>query len=169
METDMGEEYCIIPDHKTVQTKSNVKTVKAAVLAHLFYEEQVDYCRKYLERIPDSIDVIIFSSKQGILNRFQNDRYIKIRKQNRGRDISALLVAAQKLIFQYKYICFVHDKKEKSPDDREYIDLWRKNMWDNMLQSSAFVYNVLDLFEENSKLGMLVPLPPHMGDKGVWL
>ena len=77
----MGEEYCIIPDHKTVQTKSNVKTVKAAVLAHLFYEEQVDYCRKYLERIPDSIDVIIFSSKQGILNRFQNDRYIKIRKQ----------------------------------------------------------------------------------------
>lgn len=36
----MGEEYCIISDHKTVQTKRNVKMVKAAVLAHLFYEEQ---------------------------------------------------------------------------------------------------------------------------------
>lgn len=165
----MGEEYCIISDHKTVQTKRNVKMVKAAVLAHLFYEEQVDYCRKYLERVPDSIDVVIFSSKQGILNRFRNDRYIKIGKENRGRDISALLVAARKLMFKYKYICFIHDKKEKSPDDREYIELWRKNMWDNMLQSSAFVYNVIDLFEENSKLGMLVPLPPHMGDKGVWL
>lgn len=163
------EIYQIISDYKTVRAMANVRSIRAAVFVHLFYEEQITYYRDYLEGVPDSIDVIILSSKQAILDRFQSDRYIKIRKENRGRDISALLVAAHERIFQYKYICFVHDKQEKSLDDKEYVELWRKNMWDNMLQNAAYICNVLDLFEEDNQLGMLVPLPPHSGDKGVWL
>lgn len=163
------ETYQIISDYKMVRTMADVKSIRAAIFVHLFYEEQVAYYCYYLEGVPDSIDVVILSPKEVILDQFPKDRYIKIKKENRGRDISALLVAARERIFQYKYICFVHDKQEKSTEDKEYVDLWRKNMWGNMLQSSAYINNVLDLFEEDSKLGMLVPLPPHKGDKGVWL
>lgn len=31
--------------------------------------------------------------------------------QNRGRDVSALLVATKKFIMNYDYVCFMHDKK----------------------------------------------------------
>ena len=168
-ERNIVEKYSIVPDYRRIQNKINLKTIRVAVLVHLFYEEQVEYIQKYLKEVPDGIDIVILSSKEEILKQFQNDRYIKIKKENRGRDISALLVAAKKIIFQYKYICFVHDKKEKNPDDKEYVDLWKKNMWDNMLQSAAYVYNILDVFENDEGLGMLVPLPPHKGDKGVWL
>ncbi|WP_353937923.1 rhamnan synthesis F family protein, partial [Parabacteroides goldsteinii] len=31
--------------------------------------------------------------------------------ENRGRDVSALLVGCAPYISDYKYVCFVHDKK----------------------------------------------------------
>ena len=112
------EIYKIIPDDKKVKTKTTAGIVKAAVLVHLFYEEQVEYSQKYLEKLPDNVDIVIISSKETILDRFQDDRYMKIKKENRGRDISALLIAARSVVFRYKYVCFLHDKKEKNPKDR---------------------------------------------------
>ena len=135
----MAESYRIIPDSRRVETEVDIRKVRAAVLAHLFYEDQVEYSKRYLDRLPDGIDCIILSAKEEILAQFPSDRYIKIKKENKGRDISALLVAAREAIFQYQYICFVHDKREKSPDDREFVELWRKNLWDNMLQSPEYV------------------------------
>lgn len=165
----MMESYSIILDDRKVETETDISMVKVAVLAHLFYEEQVEYSKKFLERLPEYIDIIIFSSKEDILNQFWEDRYIRIKKENRGRDISTLLVAAATIVFEYQYICFVHDKREKCKKHKEYVDLWRKNMWDNMLRSPAYVYNVLAVFESDSRLGLMVPIPPHQGDKGVWL
>lgn len=161
--------YSIISDDRKVETEADISRVRTAVLVNLFYEDQVEWSKKYLEGLPDCIDIIIVSSKEDILNQFQEDRYIRIRKENRGRDISALLVAARTVIFHYQYICFVHDKREKKPDDKEYVDLWRKNMWDNTLKSSAYVFNILDTFERDGAVGLMVPPPPHQGDKGVWL
>ena len=131
------ETYSIIPDYRKVQTKINTKNINAAILVHLFYEEQVECSQKYLEEVPEEIDIVILSSKERILNQFQSRRYIRIKKENRGRDISALLVAARKIIFQYKYICFVHDKKEKSPNDKEYVDLLERLPFDGKLQACS--------------------------------
>lgn len=165
----MVESYRIIPNDRRMETEADISAVSVAVLVHLFYEDQVEYCRKYMDRLPACIDIVILSPKDDILKRFPGDRYVKIKKENRGRDISALLVAARTVIFHYQYICFVHDKKEKREEDREYVDLWRKNMWDNTLGSPEYVYNVLATLESDGRLGLLVPPPPHQGDKGVWL
>ena len=48
-----------------------------------------------------------------------NIKYKVILKRNRGRDVSALLVASRTEILQYKYVCFIHDKQEKSEYTRE--------------------------------------------------
>lgn len=165
----MPGSYSIIPDDRKMETEVDISSVRTAVLVHLFYEDQVEWSKKYLEELPDCIDIIIFSSKDDILDQFQDDRYRRIRKENRGRDISALLVAARAVIFHYQYICFVHDKREKNPDDKEYVDLWRKSMWDNTLRSSVYVSNILDMFESEGRIGLMVPPPPHQGDRGVWL
>lgn len=156
------ETYCIIPDNKKIATEIKIENLKAVVLVNLFYEEQIDFYRKYLDEIPASIDIIIISSKDVILNRFTSNRYQKIKKDNRGRDISALLVAAKSIVFQYEYICFIHDKKEKEPKRKEYVDLWKKNLWDNMLQSSCYIYNLLELLASTPEIGILVPLPPYV-------
>lgn len=162
------ETYCIISDQKKVVSEINIEEIKAAVFVNLFYVEQIQIYQNYLEQVPDFIDIIIISSKEHILESFRGDRFITIRKENRGRDISALLVAAKRLIFHYEYVCFIHDKKEKRQEQKGYVDLWIKNLWGNMLQSKAYIYNVLDAFQDQ-KIGMFVPLPPYGRDNGAWL
>ena len=162
------ETYCIISDEKRIVSEANIEKIKAAVFVHLYYMEQVQIYRNYLEQVPDFIDIIIMSSDEKILERFIDERFITVRKENRGRDISALLIAAKKLIFHYEYICFIHDKKEKRQGQKDFVDLWIKNLWDNMLQSKAYIYNVVDAFQDN-RIGMFVPLPPHGRDNGAWL
>lgn len=165
----MKNPYCVIPDDRKVETSVAVQQIKAAVLICLYYEDQVAEYQEYIKRIPDFIDVYIISSKDSILNCFASDRFRKIKKENRGRDISAFLVSAKAIIFQYEYICYIHDKKEKNIKMKSFTDFWRKNLWDNMLGSEIYIQNVMELFERNPQMGMLVPLPPHKGDKGVWL
>jgi lipopolysaccharide biosynthesis protein len=162
------ETYCIISDQKKVVSETNIEEIKAAVFVNLFYVEQLQIYQNYLEQVPDFIDIVIISPKEHILKCFRGNRFITIRKENRGRDISALLVAAKKLIFHYEYVCFIHDKKEKRQEQKAYVDSWIKNLWGNMLQSKAYIYNVLDAFQDK-KIGMLVPLPPYGRDNGAWL
>ncbi|MCM1251257.1 MAG: rhamnan synthesis F family protein [Clostridium sp.] len=161
--------YHIISDNKKTTTELDIEKLKAAVLVHLYYDEQVEFYREYLERIPHFIDIILISSKDTILELFASDRFQKIKKENRGRDISALLVAAKDVLSQYEYICFIHDKKEKSLGTKAFVDVWRKNLWDNMLRSDIYIYNILELFESEKNIGMFVPLPPHKRDIGTWL
>ena len=160
--------YYILSDHEKAVSKMKIEKVKAAVFVHLFYIEQVQTYRKFLEQVPDFMDIIIISSNEKILERFDEDRFITIRKENRGRDISALLVAAKKLIFHYEYVCFIHDKREKRQEQKDYVDFWLKNLWENMLQSKEYIYNVLEAFQD-SRIGMFVPLPPYGRDNGAWL
>lgn len=163
----MTKDYIILDD-KMNAAKRNTGKMKAAVLVNLFYDDQIGFYQEYIKRIPEFIDIIIISSKDMILEMF-NDTFIKIKKENRGRDISALLVAARDMIFRYDYICFVHDKKEKNPEVKADTDFWVKTLWDNVLQSEAYVYNVLDFLANNGSVGMVVPLPPHGRDFGTWL
>jgi Lipopolysaccharide biosynthesis protein len=162
------EEYCIISDGKRNVAKEYLEGMKVAVLVHLFYEDQVDFYQEYIKRIPVFVDVIIFSSKDIILKMF-DDTYIKIKKKNQGRDISALLVTARDIIPNYEYVCFVHDKKEKKLEAKADTDFWIRTLWDNMLQSETYIYNILEFLANCNEVGMLVPPPPHGRDFGTWL
>lgn len=165
----MNNLFEIISDEKQGQKRCNDEEVLAAVFVCLYYEEQVYEYKKYLQRVPEDIDIYIISTKEDILKIFEEKRYKKITKINRGRDISALLVSAAPYIPKYKYICFIHDKKEKRVSRKEFTDFWKKNLWTNMLGSKEYICNILKDFEEDEKLGMYVPLPPHKGDESAWI
>ena len=64
-----------------------------------------------------------------------------IEKENRGRDISALLVAYGKMVQDYEYICFLHDKMAKGKYDLAFKDDWILSMWENMIATENYIYN----------------------------
>lgn len=152
--------YKIIPDDM-LWVGAGQSRCRAAVFMNLYYEEQVGYYRDYLERVPEWIDVYVISSKPEILDRFQSSRYIKLSKANRGRDISAILVTAKSYINRYDYICFGHDKREKSAGSIEFVKEWKKSLIENTLSSDIYIENLIMLFETDDKLGMLTPPPQH--------
>lgn len=162
--------YTIISDDKgNISNNVSMSSSAVAVIICLYYEEQIHEYDRYIQNIPEDIAIYIISSKESILNKFENERYMKVKKNNRGRDISALLVCAESFIFKYDYVCFIHDKKEKCSNDEDYIKLWKRNLWSNMLESKQYIINILENFQNDKVLGMYVPFPPHKGDKGAWI
>ncbi len=143
---------------------------EVAVILYLYYEDTASYYFKYIKNIPESVNLYIISSRQSVLEIYCN--YVEkverknttfILKENRGRDVSALLVTARDVVKAHKYICFVHDKKEHKLEFKTDTDLWVENLWGNMLGSSDYIAQILHKFESDHNLGILAP-PDPIGD-----
>lgn len=140
------------------------------VLLYLYYLDTLSFYWSYLYRIPDGVDVCLISSRAEILEETKkhleasgrkNVRYIL--KENRGRDVSGLLVTGADILKNYEYICFLHDKKERCEAVKKDTELWIENLWGNMIGSAGYISHILHLFLENPALGVLAP-PEPVGD-----
>ena len=159
--------FKILPK-KYVNRKVDVKTLKkTAIILHLYYEDLFDEEKKYIDSIPSEIDVYIITANKKleilIKKYVQNKSNIRvIRKINRGRDYSALLITFKPFIRKYEYICFVHDKKEKSYSNKKFADNWRRLFFESTICNRKYIINIISEFEKNKKLGILsAPLPPE--------
>ncbi len=143
------------------------KIDSAVLVCCLYY---VDTTKDYLERlalISRDVDVIIVSSQNEILELakesfYDCERIRYIHKENRGRDISALLIAVKGYIQKYNYFGFIHDKKTIDKQFVDDTDLWIENMWSSIVGKNGYINNVIDFFDNNPEYGLLVP-PQRFG------
>jgi hypothetical protein len=139
------------------------------IVIHLFYESRVEGYLKYIENIPSNINILFTTSNPVLQSCLEmhmkrlGKRYKIVEKCNRGRDISGLLVACRNEILKYRYICFLHDKKEKVEYLRKDLNLLVNCLWENMIGSSAYISNIIETFERNPELGVLMP-PEHVSE-----
>ena len=143
---------------------------KTAIILYLYYMDTLSVYWLYLDGIQNAIDVYIISSKEEILEKVREHvslsgrTYIQyILKENRGRDVSAFLVTSVDIVKKYEYVCFLHDKKEHCAEMKKDTELWIKNLWGNLINSAGYIDNILHLFIENPKMGILAP-PEPIGD-----
>lgn len=160
--------YYILPEHSVENERIHILPSEIAVIAHLYYIDTLEVYFDYFEKIPTDIIIYIVSSNPIVWERVriyseQKSNIVLLEKKNRGRDISALLVAGREIVLNYKYVCFVHDKKEKNEIAKRDTDLWIRNLWDNTLKSAEYIQNVLNVFSQNPNIGLLVP-PEPMGE-----
>lgn len=163
-------------DYNIISTKDENETFRqdiyehTAIIVNLYYVETLETYWEYLVNIPEEIKIFIISSNEQLLSKLTKlidkhkcDNFTVLSKQNRGRDISALLVIGKKIIADYRYICFLHDKKHKYKYMEEDVNRWVYSLWHNMLASDVYIRNLLGLFEKQETLGVLVP-PEPMGE-----
>lgn len=138
-------------------------TSKCAVVVYLYYMDTcLDYI-DYINNIDSFIDVYIISSNNDVLKiikKATTRKNVYIFKENRGRDITAFLVSAKEVFYEYEYVCYVHDKAKKLDVMNEDTKFWIYNMWENMISSAGYIRRVIELFEDNEKLGLLLPPEP---------
>lgn len=140
---------------------------KTAIIMYLYYEDTLTNYYSYIQNIPEKIDTYIFSSNilvvenvQKYINSLGRENLYIQQKENRGRDVSALLVAAKDIVQQHEYICFVHDKKATAKYLENDTKKWVELLWENTLYSKEFILNILYEFQTNPKIGMFVPPKP---------
>ena len=142
---------------------------KTALIAHLHYEDMVDECVWYLRQVPEWVDLYITTGSratwdkiQGIVKQWGRQRCFVRFKENRGRDVSSLLVACHDILLDYEYLGFVHDKKSgHSLSVKSASGAFQYNVWENIVKSDMYLYHIFQCFRENPRLGLLVPPEPY--------
>lgn len=157
----------VLPTKCRISDRNLLRNKKAAVIVHVYYKELMNECFEFIQEIPDEMDVFIYSANEKTRNeakceivarKLKNCRVFS--KNNRGRDFSALLVAAKNVIREYDYICFIHDKKSHGGSPISSGKTWMYEMWDCLLKSEDYIYNIIDTLESDNSLGLLVPPEP---------
>lgn len=156
----------VLPLKHRIQNSGDILELlkeKIVIVIHLHYLDTIGIYLKYMEAIPDDINIFLTFSDPKVKEIFIKTEIFKkkkcrlVEKQNRGRDISAFLVACRKDIQKYEYFCFLHDKKISKDNQKADFEQWVQSLWENMIGSAEYIDNILMTFEENSTLGLLAP------------
>lgn len=155
----------IVPDTRLASPGAPRGSV--ALVMHIYYADLAEYCLNYALSMPEDCDVYITTGsaqkKEQIEAVFRRHAWHKLEVsviENRGRDVSALLVAAAPKIMGYDTVCFVHDKRAPQIDWGIVGAAFSEHCFSNLLPTRAFVENVLALFARQKHLGLLTPPPP---------
>ena len=158
----------ILPYEGLLKNESNIKNQKVALIIHLYFEDLLEKSYSYVSNMPKWADIIVttdtIEKKEKIELVFKelgcnNFRCIII--ENRGRDVSALLVATKDFIMDYDIVCFAHDKKTKQLKPYCVGEGFSYKCFENILGSKDFIINILETFKNNPQLGLLTPPPPN--------
>lgn len=156
----------ILPD-KVLNSQVNSNR-KIALVFHLYFLDLIEISKKYISNMPSYSDIYITTNskekKMAIEKAFSDLHFKKIKVitiQNRGRDVSALLVGAKDFIFDYDIVCFAHDKKTTQIKPYAVGDGFAYKCLENVLGSAEYVENIISTFEVNRKMGLLTPPPPN--------
>lgn len=160
----------ILPSNFEIE-KPHISSSRIALMMHLYYPELIDSCLKYARSMPENSDLYItvpnermkekVQKKVKELSLFRKIEVIVIK--NRGRDVSALLVGCAPYVSDYDYVCFMHDKKTTQTEPYCVGKSFSYKCYENNLRSKSYVENVISLFENNPRLGLLTPPPPNHG------
>lgn len=169
----------VLPSRKT--SLKGKPEMKVALVIHIYYEELAEMCSEYASKAPEYMDIYVTVPDE---QRLQNakDAFKKITDKkvefrvvgNRGRDVAPFLVGCKDLIPKYDLICKVHDKKVYQIKPMTIGESWNYMCFDNMLKNKNYIENIIDLFEKNKFLGMVMPPIPVHGPyypttgKGEW-
>lgn len=148
--------------------ESKPGTEKVALVIHSYFEDLVQYCYDYALSMPESSDIYITTDSEKkekeIKKVFANGPWnsVKvIRIENRGRDVSALLVGVAEYLPQYDLVCFMHDKKVGQLDYGIKGYSFSERCYQNLLGSKCLVNHIIALFRDEPFLGLLVPPVPN--------
>lgn len=156
-----------LPDNKCA---SSPKRSSTALIMHLYYEDQYSLFYNYALSMPNDTDVYITVSSEEKQKKLQDIfssgpwNNVEVRLiENRGRDVSALLVGCSDVPERYDLICFVHDKRSHSGEYGIIGESFLEHCCKNVLASKEYVQNVIGAFEKESRMGMLFAPPPCFG------
>ena len=151
---------------KVVINESN-GSQKVGVIFHLFYDDIFSESIEYLKNFSDDIDILITTNtkeKKELIQKYIDKLSIKAEVLvigNRGRDVSALLVAGADFVKKHDLICFAHDKKTLQIKPEGVGRSWRYKLYQNMFSTKEYVANVISTFENEPQLGIAFPSMPN--------
>ena len=138
-----------------------VKSKNTVVVMHLYYEDLIDAIfPTWIAPLASQADLIVtvrpdITAASLLRIKALFDNVLFIRTANQGRDIRPFLEAFQSVShLGYEFLCKLHSKKSPHRQDGAQ---WRDELFASLIRSPKHVRSVLEKFNANPQLGLLVP------------
>lgn len=147
--------------------KEKPNTLKLGVIFHLYYDDIFEESIGYLQSFSPDTDILITTNteeKKELIQEYLKKSNIKANISvidNRGRDVSSLLVGGADFVKKHDLICFAHDKKTTQMKPEGVGRSWRYKLYQNMFATKEYVENVISTFENEKQLGIAFPSMPN--------
>lgn len=157
----------VLPDVRLKQDDAPRDYGSIAICAHVYYTEMLEELLSLSDTIPGPYDFIATTeteAKRKIIEETVTGRknirnvIVRVVEQNRGRDMSALFIACRDLFVDDRYdlVCRLHTKKSPQVAAGR-GNLFKRHMFENLLNSEGYTTNVLDMFHDKPWIGVAVP------------
>ncbi|MBY8937812.1 rhamnan synthesis F family protein [Pseudomonas fluorescens] len=166
------EQLSILSDTHANPISSALSLKKVAVIAHVYYVDMLDEIMDLVKNVSLNCSLFITTDsevkKAQIINALADFNYcdfsVLVCDSNFGRDTSALFITCRDVVLRggFDYICRLHSKK--SPQDAwAKASMFKRHLFENLLSSSEYVTNVLEMFEKEPWVGVAMPPAVHIG------
>jgi lipopolysaccharide biosynthesis protein len=161
----------VLPDVRLKQD-APLPSERIAVCVHLYYTDMVEELLSLTDTIPSGYDFIATTdtqTKKEIIEKMVAGRknicnvIVRVVEKNRGRDMSSLFITCRDLFIEDRYdlVCRLHTKK--SPQVAAGVgNMFKRHMFENLLNSLGYTTNVLDMFHDQPWIGVAVPPLVHI-------
>ena len=155
----------ILPKEYIVNDDNPRKRI--ALIMHMYFPDLIGECLHYAKSMPSYADIYITTNeeeKKKLIEKafsvLPNKVDIRV-TPNRGRDVGPFLVESREYLYEYDYICHTHDKKVGQLKPLTIGQSFSYRCFENVLATPEFVENIIDLFENNPRMGIIMPPPTN--------
>ncbi|WP_430592366.1 rhamnan synthesis F family protein [Humidisolicoccus flavus] len=146
--------------------------MKICVLVHAFYPEMIEEILDHANTLPVPFDLVVTTTDEhkraqlteSLARLGRHDADVRIVESNRGRDITAFLLACNDVLTSGSYDLVVKLHSKKSPQDGFNAGRhFKEHLFENLLGSKGYTSNLVRLFAQHPSLGIVFPPTIHIG------
>lgn len=145
---------------------------KIAVILHIYYEDLVEYIADLCMNFPPKTDFYVTASREDTEKNIQKEfdrrglHYKCTLRPNVGVAMSTFWITYADVITEgdYEYVCYFHDKKSPYSQFAVQGEQFAARCYENLLGTKEIVKNIINLLEDNPRMGLLGVPEPYHGD-----
>lgn len=171
--TTIADQYQVLDRHYPA-TRDRWSFGPVAVFIHAFYAEMMPEFWTQIEKFPMSAHLFLSTATtqdKAAIEAFlaahgwpAAQRTVRVVAQNRGRDMSSLFITFRDIALSGRYELALRLHSKRTPQvSRQVADGFKAHLFDNLTHSPATIRQLLDLFEDEPDLGLVIPPVIHTG------
>lgn len=172
--TMVADQYEVLPHTAGNPQKSEWAFGPVAVFIHVFYRAMIEEFWELTRRLPCAHHLFLTTSgesEKAEIEAFLRDRgltdsdfTVRTVEQNRGRDMSSLFITWRDVVADNGYQVALRLHSKRTPQvSRQVGESFKEHLFDNLIASSGYVANLLDMMEAEPDIGLVIPPAVHIG------
>lgn len=152
----------MLPDEESIPLNPEIK---CAVFCYVESLKHICNYQRYFEEFPQDVDLYLIACED-TLQQLKKTTIMLPYKEITIQDntYKTAYTSMCNHATTYDYICMIKISNVEQAQPYSNFDSWQYRDWENMLGSKHVIYNIIDTFENNERLGCMIPPVPNHGD-----